>query len=110
MKGTDEEKESAAKRFAEISHGAGCAPGPRMHAHVPAAAWWRPVGPLTHQAAEAPQRAGWGLPCAAYEVLSDEEKRKIYDRYGEEGLKQHSQQGGGGPGPGDIFSQCAAPC
>lgn len=28
----------------------------------------------------------------AYEVLSDEEKRQTYDRYGEEGLKE-----GGGP-------------
>lgn len=50
---------------------------------------------------------GWPLCCAAYEVLSDEEKRKIYDRYGEDGLKQHSQGGGGG-GPQDIFSQCAS--
>ncbi len=39
-------------------------------------------------------------------MLSDEEKRKVYDRYGEDGLKQHSQGGGGG-GPQDIFSQCA---
>jgi DnaJ-related protein SCJ1 len=32
----------------------------------------------------------------AYEVLSDPEKRKTYERYGEEGLKQ--QEGGGGNG------------
>ncbi|CAL9130899.1 unnamed protein product [Musa textilis] len=42
----------------------------------------------------------------AYEVLSDSEKRKIYDRYGEEGLKQYA--GGGGRGSGmniqDIFN------
>lgn len=44
----------------------------------------------------------------AYEVLTDEEKKKIYDRGGEEGLKQHEQmQGQGGAGHGgfeDIFS------
>ena len=43
---------------------------------------------------------------AAYEVLSSEEKRRIYDRYGEDGLKQHDAQGGGGGGgAADIFSQ-----
>lgn len=42
----------------------------------------------------------------AYEVLSDAEKRRVYDRYGEEGLKQHEGRGGGGGGgPQDIFSQ-----
>ncbi|KAH9626880.1 hypothetical protein KSS87_002280 [Heliosperma pusillum] len=46
----------------------------------------------------------------AYEVLSDGEKRKIYDRYGEEGLKQYAASGGGRGGGGgmnmqDIFSQ-----
>ena len=45
-----------------------------------------------------------GFCAAAYEVLSDSEKRRIYDRYGEEGLKQHDQGGGGG-GAADIFSQ-----
>ncbi|CAF2113604.1 unnamed protein product, partial [Brassica napus] len=45
----------------------------------------------------------------AYEVLSDEEKREVYNRYGEEGLKQHAANGGRGGGGGmnmqDIFSQ-----
>ncbi|KGN45000.1 dnaJ protein ERDJ3B [Cucumis sativus] len=43
----------------------------------------------------------------AYEVLSDGEKRNIYDRYGEEGLKQHAASGGRGGGMNiqDIFSQ-----
>ena len=35
----------------------------------------------------------------AYEILSDESKRKIYDQYGEEGLKE----GAGGFEGGDIF-------
>jgi len=51
---------------------------------------------------------GWFrlLLLAAYEVLSDREKRGIYDRYGEEGLKQHAAGGGGGGGMNfqDIFS------
>ena len=43
----------------------------------------------------------------AYETLSDSEKRKIYDRYGEEGVKQHEASGGrgGGGAAHDIFSQ-----
>lgn len=44
----------------------------------------------------------------AYQVLSDSKHRNIYDRYGEEGLKQHQAQsaarGGGGGGEQDPFN------
>eukprot|EP00903_Cladosiphon_okamuranus_P017902 g16473.t1 len=40
---------------------------------------------------------------SAYEVLSDEEKRDTYDRFGEEGLKQKEQTGSADPFQ-DMFS------
>ncbi|KAK8844597.1 hypothetical protein IAR55_006444 [Kwoniella newhampshirensis] len=40
----------------------------------------------------------------AYEVLSETETRTIYDRHGEEGLKQHEAQKQGG-GPQDMFAR-----
>lgn len=43
----------------------------------------------------------------AYQVLSDDELRKIYDRFGEEGVKRHragqAGPGGGGHDPFDVF-------
>lgn len=39
----------------------------------------------------------------AYEVLSDEKKRKVYDQYGEDGLKEGG--GGGGRSANDIFAE-----
>ncbi|KDP42967.1 hypothetical protein JCGZ_23909 [Jatropha curcas] len=39
----------------------------------------------------------------AYEVLSDPEKREIYDQYGEDALKEGMGGGGGGHSPFDIF-------
>lgn len=53
-----------------------------------------------------PTRTSTLPAAAAYEVLTDAEKRKVYDRYGEEGLKQMGNGGGGGGGSAqDIFSQ-----
>jgi DnaJ-class molecular chaperone len=40
----------------------------------------------------------------AYDVLSNAEKRRVYDRHGEEGLKSGGQQQGGF-NPFDIFAK-----
>ncbi|MBF8263518.1 MAG: dnaJ [Parachlamydiales bacterium] len=40
----------------------------------------------------------------AYEVLSDENRRRIYDQYGEDGLKNAGGMGGGFPGGGGFSS------
>ena len=42
---------------------------------------------------------------AAYEVLSDSQKREMYDRFGEEGLKEGGMGGMGGMDAQDLFSQ-----
>ncbi|KAH7148380.1 DnaJ domain-containing protein [Dactylonectria macrodidyma] len=39
----------------------------------------------------------------AYEILSDTETRKVYDRHGHEAAKNHKNGGGGGGGGGDPF-------
>mmetsp|Transcript_5398 Transcript_5398/g.11894 ORF Transcript_5398/g.11894 Transcript_5398/m.11894 type:complete len:435 (+) Transcript_5398:126-1430(+) len=39
----------------------------------------------------------------AYDVLKDTEKRRIYDEYGEEAIKEGMGGGGGGGGMADIF-------
>jgi DnaJ family protein A protein 2 len=39
----------------------------------------------------------------AYEVLSDPEKREIYDQYGEDALKEGMGGGGASHNPFDIF-------
>ncbi|CAD6244921.1 unnamed protein product [Miscanthus lutarioriparius] len=41
----------------------------------------------------------------AYNVLSDADKRAVYDQYGEEGLRGEVPQPGGGGGSDDIFSE-----
>lgn len=48
-----------------------------------------------------------------YEVLSDDQKKEIYDRYGEAGLKGGMGGMGGGAGfsnPFDIFEQIFGNC
>ena len=45
----------------------------------------------------------------AYEVLSDPEKREIYDQYGEDALKEGMGGGGHSHSPFDIFEHLFNP-
>lgn len=45
----------------------------------------------------------------AYEVLSDKDKRAVFDKYGEEGLKAGGGAGGPGPDFGTAFSNGGGP-
>ncbi|KAF5827182.1 hypothetical protein DUNSADRAFT_1185 [Dunaliella salina] len=65
----------------------------RMVADRTQALKWHPDKVPAEQREEATER--FAQISEAYEVLSDEEKRAVYDQYGEEGLK-----GGGPGGPG----------
>lgn len=56
---------------------------------------------MTHHPDKGGDEAKFKEISQAYEVLSDEEKRKNYDQYGEKGLEAG---GGGGMDPSDIFS------
>lgn len=90
VQGTEEEKQAAAKTFAEIGHGGwvgGC-----CFERLPGVADQQ-MSPLI------------STDHVAYEVLTDEKKRQIYDQYGEEGLKQMGNSGGGHHNPNDIFAQ-----
>lgn len=63
------------------------------------------VDGISRCAGELPSRV---YALKAYEVLTDEKKRAIYDRFGEEGLKNGMANGGGEGGfhdPFDMFAQ-----
>lgn len=53
---------------------------------------------------DAEAEAKFKLINEAYQILSDDEKRAIYDRYGREGLKGMAQSGGFGFDFADVFS------
>ena len=61
---------------------------------------WVRTGPETMPGAEDTFKA----ISNAYEVLSDPQKKQIYDTYGEDGLKNFGGMGGGPGGPGMDFT------
>lgn len=84
----NKDDENANEKFAEIGNGA-------------AASRW--LLSLTHHTCALACRPRLiPFAAAAYEVLSDSEKRQKYDMYGEDGLKPDGGGGGGG-GFGDMF-------
>jgi DnaJ-related protein SCJ1 len=67
---------------------------------------YRKLAPLYHpdkHPGDEEKKAKFQAISNAYEVLSDDEKRRIYDQYGEEGLKKGVKSGGGFSFE-DIFS------
>lgn len=76
-------------------------------AYHKAALTWHP----DKQPPEAKEKASQRFAeiATAYEVLSDPEKRKLFDQYGEEGLKPGFQPGFSGGGPGGPGGQHGFP-
>ena len=128
VQGGEEDKAAAAQKFADVSHGAGRGgagwrepvraaqlrkllaqrqPGWVQAPVAHAAPHWQPSARPAHAClfCIVKMRHLGRVSPAAYEVLTDPEKRRVYDRYGEEGLKQMGGDGGRGGNPNDIFSQ-----
>ncbi|WVZ93236.1 hypothetical protein U9M48_039234 [Paspalum notatum var. saurae] len=61
--------------------------------------------PDKNPAAKADAEARFKEITEAYNVLSDADKRAVYDQYGEEGLRGEVPQPGGGGGNDDIFAE-----
>lgn len=114
VQGNEEEKKRAAEKFSEVSHGKETNYMSIFHillGSCPCSSSTESLLSLLEACHHLSNPLTLLLlfslfSIAAYEVLTDAEKRKIYDRYGEEGLKNMGQGGGGGGAtPEDIFSQ-----